>query len=243
MMIKMEAIRKHYNTGKIKVEALKGIDLEIDGGEFVSIVGPSGSGKSTLMNIAGCLDTPSDGKYQLDGEYVESLSMSRLAETRNRKIGFVFQAFNLLPYATAYENVELPMIFGNVNAKERKKRTTELLERVGLGDRLDHKPRELSGGEMQRVAIARSLANKPKLILADEPTGNLDSKSGRAIIDLFEELWRAGSTILMITHDSTVATRTNRVVYLKDGVIHSRPREMAADMKALLERKRLDAMQ
>jgi len=242
MMIEMETIRKHYNTGKIKVEALKGVDLEIDAGEFVSIVGPSGSGKSTLMNIAGCLDTPSDGKYRLDGESVEKLSMSRLAEIRNRKIGFVFQAFNLLPYASAFENVELPMIFGNVHAKERKKRATELLERVGLGDRLDHKPKELSGGEMQRVAIARALANKPKLILADEPTGNLDSKSGRAIIDLFEELWKSGSTILMITHDSTVATRTNRVVYLKDGLIHSKPREMAADMKALRDRKRLDAM-
>jgi len=242
-MLKMKDIRKVYKTGKIKVEALKGIDMEIGAGEFVSIVGPSGSGKSTLMNIAGCLDTPSDGVYELDGEAVESLSMSRLADIRNRKIGFVFQAFNLLPYATAFENVELPMIFGKINAKERKKRATELLEKVGLGDRLDHKPKELSGGEMQRVAIARSMANRPKLILADEPTGNLDSKSGKQIIDLFEELWKTGTTILMITHDSTVATRTNRVIYLKDGQVRAKPQEMASDIKALLERKRLDAMQ
>jgi len=242
-MLKMSDIRKVYDTGRIKVEALKGIDIEVGAGEFVSIIGPSGSGKSTLMNIAGCLDTPSDGKYELDGEPVESLSMSRLADIRNRKIGFVFQAFNLLPYATAYENVELPMIFGKKAAKDRKKRTIELLEKVGLGDRLDHRPKELSGGEMQRVAIARSLANQPKLILADEPTGNLDSKSGKQIIDLFEERWKTGTTILMITHDSTVATRTNRVIYLKDGQVRKKPQEMATDIKALLDRKRLDAMQ
>jgi len=242
-MLKMSDIRKVYDTGRIKVEALKGIDIEVGAGEFVSIIGPSGSGKSTLMNIAGCLDTPSDGKYELDGEPVESLSMSRLADIRNRKIGFVFQAFNLLPYATAYENVELPMIFGKKAAKDRKKRTIELLEKVGLGDRLDHRPKELSGGEMQRVAIARSLANQPKLILADEPTGNLDSKSGKQIIDLFEERWKTGTTILMITHDTTVATRTTRVIYLKDGQVRKKPQEMATDIKALLDRKRLDAMQ
>ncbi len=242
-MIKMRGIRKVYDTGRIEVEALKDVDLDIKGGEFVSIVGPSGSGKSTLMNIAGCLDVPSEGTYELDGESVEGLSMSQLADIRNRKIGFVFQAFNLLPYATAFENVELPMMFGKVPARERRKRARELLERVNLGDRLDHRPAELSGGEMQRVAIARSLAMKPKLILADEPTGNLDSKSGAAIVDLFEELWKSGTTILLITHDSTVATRTNRVVYLKDGMVRSQAREMAADMKALKERKRLDTMQ
>ncbi len=242
-MIMMRGIRKVYDTGKIEVEALKGIDLDIEAGEFISIVGPSGSGKSTLMNIVGCLDVPSDGTYELDGESVEGLSMSQLADIRNKKVGFVFQAFNLLPYATALENIELPMMFGKLPARERRKRATELLERVNLGDRLDHKPAELSGGEMQRVAIARSLAMKPKLILADEPTGNLDSKSGSAIVDLFEELWRSGTTILLITHDSTVATRTNRVVYLKDGTVRSKAREMAADMKALKERKRLDTMQ
>jgi len=241
-MIKMRQIRKVYDTGRIEVEALKGIDLDISSGEFVSIVGPSGSGKSTLMNIAGCLDVPSGGVYELDDEPVQNLSMSRLADIRNRKIGFVFQAFNLLPYATAFENVELPMIFGRIGARERRKRAAELLDKVGLGDRMDHRPAELSGGEMQRVAIARSLSMKPKLVLADEPTGNLDSKSGAAIVDLFEELWRSGTTILLITHDSTVATRTNRVVYLKDGKVRAKASDMAADMKALKERKRLDTL-
>jgi putative ABC transport system ATP-binding protein len=241
-MIRMIGISKAYNTGKIKVEALKGVDLSIDAGEFVSIVGPSGSGKSTLMNIAGCLDVPTGGKYWLDDESVEELSMSRLADIRNKKIGFVFQNFNLLPYATAYENIELPLLFGKVPAKVRRARVVELLDRVGLSDRADHKPPELSGGEMQRVAIARSLANHPKLILADEPTGNLDSASGKAIIDIFEELWKTGTTILIITHDSTVASRTSRVVLLKDGMIKQSARDMAGDMKAFKERKRLDAM-
>ena len=241
-MIKMTDIRKSYDTGKIRVEALKGVDLEIDPGEFVSIVGPSGSGKSTLMNIAGCLDVPTGGKYELDGESVEGLSMSRLAEIRNKKVGFVFQNFNLLPYATAFENIELPLIFGRVPAKIRRERVNELLGRVGLSDRADHKPTELSGGEMQRVAIARALANHPKLILADEPTGNLDSTSGKAIIDLFEELWRSGTTILIITHDSTVASRTSRVVFLKDGLVKKSAKDMAQDMKTFKERKRLDAM-
>jgi putative ABC transport system ATP-binding protein len=241
-MIRMIGISKAYNTGKIKVEALKGVDLSIDAGEFVSIVGPSGSGKSTLMNIAGCLDVPTGGKYWLDDESVEELSMSRLADIRNKKIGFVFQNFNLLPYATAYENIELPLLFGKVPAKVRRARVVELLDRVGLSDRADHKPPELSGGEMQRVAIARSLANHPKLILADEPTGNLDSASGKAIIDIFEELWKTGTTILIITHDSTVASRTSRVVLLKDGMIKQSAKDMAGDMKAFKERKRLDAM-
>lgn len=241
-MIKMTGISKAYNTGKIKVEALKGVDLIVDAGEFVSIVGPSGSGKSTLMNIAGCLDVPTGGKYWLDDESVEGLSMSRLADIRNKKVGFVFQNFNLLSYATAYENIELPLIFGKVAAKIRRARVVELLEQVGLSNRADHKPPELSGGEMQRVAIARALANRPKLILADEPTGNLDSASGKAIIDLFEELWKTGTTILIITHDSTVASRTSRVIFLKDGMIKIAAKDMAKDMKAFKERKRLDAM-
>lgn len=241
-MIKMTGISKAYNTGKIKVEALKGVDLIVDAGEFVSIVGPSGSGKSTLMNIAGCLDVPTGGKYWLDDESVEGLSMSRLADIRNKKVGFVFQNFNLLSYATAYENIELPLIFGKVAAKIRRARVVELLEQVGLSNRADHKPPELSGGEMQRVAIARALANHPKLILADEPTGNLDSASGKAIIDLFEELWKTGTTILIITHDSTVASRTSRVIFLKDGMIKIAAKDMAKDMKAFKERKRLDAM-
>lgn len=220
-MIDMKNIEKVYRTagGKVKVMALRGVDLELKPGEFVSIVGPSGSGKSTLMNICGCLDTPSNGAYRLDGEQVEGLEPNDLAEIRNRKVGFVFQNFNLLPYATAFENVEMPLIFAGKPTKFRRQRVTELLQRVGLGDRLDHRPTELSGGEMQRVAIARALANSPKLILADEPTGNLDSKSGREIIDIFEELWQSGTTILMITHDPNVAKRTSRTILLKDGVI------------------------
>ncbi len=221
MMIKMQRIKKVYHTGRVAVEALKGVDLELEAGEFVSVVGPSGSGKSTLMNLCGCLDTPSEGEYFLDGERVDKFDSNRLAEVRNRKIGFVFQNFNLLPYATAYENVELPMIFAGIGQKKRKKTATELLEKVGLGHRIDHKPTELSGGEMQRVAIARSLANSPKLILADEPTGNLDSRSGQGIMTLFEELWKAGTTILMITHDQSIARRTNRTILIKDGVIVS----------------------
>ncbi|MCC6964045.1 MAG: ABC transporter ATP-binding protein [candidate division Zixibacteria bacterium] len=220
-MIKMSGIRKLYNTGKVAVEALKGLDLDLAAGEFVSIVGPSGSGKSTLMNIVGCLDTPTAGEFFLDGERIDQLNPNQLAEIRNRKVGFVFQNFNLLPYATAFENVELPMIFAGISARQRRERATKLLERVGLGNRLDHKPTELSGGEMQRVAIARSLANNPKLILADEPTGNLDSKSGSEIIKIFEELWQSGTTILMITHDPNIAKRTKRTILIKDGVIVS----------------------
>lgn len=218
-MIQMNNIRKVYDTGKIKVEALRGVELAIDAGEFVSIVGPSGSGKSTLMNLCGCLDTPSSGEYILDGERVDRFDANRLAEVRNQKVGFVFQNFNLLPYATAYENVELPLIFAGANARHRRRTVTGLLERVGLGERMAHKPTELSGGEMQRVAIARALANNPKLILADEPTGNLDSRSGGDIISLFEELWRSGTTILMITHDPNIARRTKRTILLKDGLI------------------------
>jgi len=218
-MILMKDIRKVYDTGKVKVEALRSIDLDLKQGEFVSVVGPSGSGKSTLMNICGCLDTPTGGEYHLDGEQVESLSNNQLAEVRNKKVGFVFQNFNLLPYATAFENVEMPLIFAGASGKHRRKKVTELLDRVGLGNRLDHKPAELSGGEMQRVAIARSLANEPKLLLADEPTGNLDSRSGREIIDIFEELWKSGTTILIITHDRSIAKRTSRTIMLKDGLI------------------------
>jgi putative ABC transport system ATP-binding protein len=220
-MIEMKGIEKVYHTGggKVTVRALRGVDLDLQAGEFVSIVGPSGSGKSTLMNICGCLDTPSEGEYHLDGEAVEGLSANDLAEIRNRKVGFVFQNFNLLPYATAFENVEMPLIFAGKSQKFRWQRATEMLEKVGLGDRLNHRPSELSGGEMQRVAIARALANSPRLLLADEPTGNLDSRSGREIIDIFEEFWKSGTTILMITHDPNVAKRTSRTILLKDGVI------------------------
>ncbi len=218
-MIDMREIRKIYSTGRIEVEALRGVDLVVGANEFVSIMGPSGSGKSTLMNLMGCLDTPSSGEYYLDGEKVESLGPNELAEIRNKKVGFVFQNFNLLPYATAFENVEMPLIFGGVATRRRKDRAMELLARVGLGDRADHKPTELSGGEMQRVAIARALANQPRLILADEPTGNLDSASGAEIIELFEELGRQGHTIVVITHDKEIARRTQRIIKLKDGMV------------------------
>jgi len=218
-MISMKNISKVYNTGKVQVEALRGIDLELHAGEFVSIVGPSGSGKSTLMNICGCLDVPSNGEYELDGEHVEKLDHNELADIRNRKVGFVFQNFNLLPYATAFENVEMPLIFAGTSTKKRHEIVTDLLNRVGLGNRLSHRPTELSGGEMQRVAIARALANSPRLLLADEPTGNLDSKSGKEIINIFEELWNSGTTVLMITHDQNIAKRTSRTILIKDGNI------------------------
>ena len=218
-IIRMQGICKVYDTGKVRVEALKSIDLAVQRGTFAAIIGPSGSGKSTLMNILGCLDTPSGGIYEFDGERVDGLHHNRLAEIRNERVGFVFQNFNLLPYATALENVELPLIFKGVNSKQRRQRATELLERVGLGERTKHAAIELSGGEMQRVAIARALANSPSLILADEPTGNLDTASGAEIINLFEELWRAGHTIMIISHDPNIPKRTERVFHIKDGLL------------------------
>ena len=218
-MIEMTAIRKVYSTGRMEVEALKGVNLTIGRNEFVSIVGPSGSGKSTLMNLIGCLDTPSTGTYMLSGENVAGLDRNQLAEVRNKKIGFVFQSFNLLPYASALENVALPLLFAGISDKKRNERAKEMLERVGLGDRIDHKPTELSGGQMQRVAIARALANNPAIILADEPTGNLDSASGHAIADLFGELHAAGQTIVMITHDNGLAKIASRSVHIRDGEI------------------------
>jgi len=203
----------------MEVEALRGIDLTIGEREYVAIVGPSGSGKSTLMNLIGCLDTPTAGEYHLSGERVAGLDRNRLAEIRNRRIGFVFQNFNLLPYATALENVELPLLFAGVGTNERRERASAILERVGLGDRMLHRPTELSGGQMQRVAIARALVNKPAIVLADEPTGNLDSTSGHGIVGLFEELHASGQTIVIITHDPEVARLARRRVEVRDGLV------------------------
>jgi len=218
-MIKLKNIKKVYKMGEVNLEALKGVDLEIEKGEFISIMGPSGSGKSTLMNIIGCLDTPTEGEYFLDGEKVAGLNIDELSEIRNKKIGFVFQSFNLLNYATAYENVELPLLFNGASGNERKERVKELLEMVGLYRWKDHRPTELSGGQQQRVAIARALVNDPSVILADEPTGNLDSKSGKEIMDIFLELWGKGKTIIMVTHDNNIASYSQRVIRILDGRI------------------------
>ena len=218
-IIRMEGIRKVYKTGKVSVEALRGIDLQVRKGELLAVVGPSGSGKSTLMNLIGCLDTPTSGTYELAGRRVAGMSRDQLAEVRNRSVGFVFQSFNLLPQITAWDNIEMPMLFGGVGKAERKRRIEELLARVGLADRMHHKPTELSGGQMQRVAIARALAMEPDIILADEPTGNLDTSSGGDIMSLFEELWQQGATMLVITHDRALAKRAQRQVVIRDGLI------------------------
>jgi putative ABC transport system ATP-binding protein len=218
-VIAMAGITKVYDTGKVRVEALKGVDLRVATGEFVAIVGPSGSGKSTLMNLVGCLDTPTDGTYLLRGKEVRGLDKNDLARIRNERVGFVFQNFNLLPQITAFENVEMPLMFGGLPRKERKDRVHALLEKVGLGDRMEHRPTELSGGQMQRVAVARALAMNPDIVLADEPTGNLDTSSGGDVMSLFEELWRQGRTLIVITHDQALARRAGRVVEIRDGAI------------------------
>lgn len=218
-MIVMKQVTKTYTTGAVTFDALKGIDLRIRTGEIVAVVGPSGSGKSTLMNLMGCLDTPTGGQYLLGGASVGEMTSNQLADVRNKKIGFVFQAFNLLPYATAYENVEVPLLFAKAPNRMRRERVTELLLRVGLADKAANKPTEMSGGEMQRVAIARALANDPDVILADEPTGNLDSASGGEIVKLFHELNRTGKTVIIITHDMNIATQAERIIRLKDGLV------------------------
>ncbi len=218
-MIDLDGITKVYRTGSQSLEALRGVTLTIGRGEFVSVMGPSGSGKSTLMNIVGCLDTPTAGSYILDGDKVAGLTFDQLAAVRNRKIGFVFQNFNLLPYATAWENVELPLLFDGKNGRRRRERVAELLRSVGLYDWRDHRPTELSGGQQQRIALARALANDPPLLLADEPTGNLDSKSGEEIMALLTELWRSGRTIVMVTHNDHIAARSGRTIRLFDGQV------------------------
>ena len=218
-MIEMKDIKKVYKMGKVSLEALKEISLKVEAGEFVSIMGPSGSGKSTLMNIIGCLDTPTDGSYFFEEKNVAGLNFDQLSTIRNQKIGFVFQNFNLLPYATAYENIELPMLFNGKPGKKRRQRVLELLEMVGLVDWKHHRPTELSGGQQQRVAIARALANDPLLILADEPTGNIDTKTGVEIMGLFVELQKQGRTILLVTHDTDIAAYSQRTINLLDGNI------------------------
>lgn len=218
-MIKMEKIKKIYSTGKVDVEALRGVDLHITKGEFVTVIGPSGSGKSTLMNIMGCLDKPTTGRYCLNGQDIQQLNDNQLSELRNNEIGFVFQNFNLLPYASAYENVEMPLLFAGIGGKRRKEKVEYILNKVGLGDRMDHRPNELSGGQKQRVAIARALVNSPNIILADEPTGNLDSHSGTEIMELFVNLWKEGNTIVMITHDPRAKDYTSNFVNITDGQI------------------------
>jgi putative ABC transport system ATP-binding protein len=220
-IIEIGGLTKEYQMGSEIVRALRGIDLVIQRNEYVAVMGPSGSGKSTLMNLIGCLDSPTGGDYRLNGHDVAKLTDDRLAQIRNREIGFVFQTFNLLARASALHNVELPLIYAGVGARERKQRASAMLERVGLGDRMHHRPNELSGGQRQRVAIARSLINEPALLLADEPTGNLDSRTGEEIMHLFEQLFADGQTILVVTHEHDIADHARRKVILRDGRIES----------------------
>jgi putative ABC transport system ATP-binding protein len=220
-VIVTRGIKREYDMGGEVVRALRGVDLAIGRNEYVAIMGPSGSGKSTLMNLIGCLDTPTAGEYWLNGTLVSSMTDDQLARIRNKEIGFVFQTFNLLPRATALHNVELPLVYAGVPADERKRRAKEALARVQLADRMDHRPNELSGGQRQRVAIARALVNNPSILLADEPTGNLDSATSEEIMKVFESLASTGQTVIMVTHEADIAAHARRVVVLRDGVIHS----------------------
>jgi putative ABC transport system ATP-binding protein len=226
-VIVTRGIKREYDMGGEIVRALRGVDLAIGRNEYVAIMGPSGSGKSTLMNLIGCLDTPTAGEYWLNGTQVSSMTDDQLARIRNKEIGFVFQTFNLLPRATALHNVELPLVYAGVGSEERKQRAREALERVQLADRMDHRPNELSGGQRQRVAIARALVNRPSILLADEPTGNLDSQTSEEIMRVFEGLSEQGQTVIMVTHEADIAAHARRVVVLRDGVIHSDDRRDA----------------
>jgi ABC-type antimicrobial peptide transport system, ATPase component len=219
ILISLNNVYKIYNVGGEEVRALDGIDLKINENEYLAIMGPSGSGKSTLMNMIGCLDTPSSGVYQFEGEMVQEMNDDQLASIRNRKIGFIFQTFNLLPKATAQHNVEIPLIYGNVRKIKRVNLSKEALDSVGLSDRMQHKPNELSGGQRQRVAIARALVNSPSIILADEPTGNLDSKSGQEIMGILDQLHQKGNTIILVTHEDEIAQHAHRIIRLFDGKI------------------------
>ncbi|NBV31635.1 MAG: macrolide ABC transporter ATP-binding protein [Bacteroidetes bacterium] len=220
-VIQIRDLKKIYKMGDSIVKALNGVTFDVERNEYIAIMGPSGSGKSTLMNMIGCLDTPTSGDYYLNGSSVSQMDDNELAAIRNREIGFVFQTFNLLPRTDCLQNVELPLIYSGMKSSERKERARETLEKVGLGDRTHHKPNELSGGQRQRVAIARALVNNPSILLADEPTGNLDTKTGVEIMELFEELYRAGNTILLVTHEEDIAEHARRVIRLRDGVIES----------------------
>ncbi len=220
-VIQLDKVSKDYVLGKVIIPALKGISLAIHRNEYVALMGPSGSGKSTLMNVVGCLDTATAGTYVLNGQDVSHLSDDELAEIRNREIGFVFQTFNLLPRLSALENVALPLVYSGVSKKDRIRRAEEVLDQVGLADRMDHKPNELSGGQRQRVAVARALVTNPSIILADEPTGNLDTKTSYEIMALFEEIYNAGNTVIIVTHEEDIAHYTRRIVRLRDGYIES----------------------
>lgn len=220
-VIKIENLKKYYQLGSQQVKALDGVDISICRNEYVAIMGPSGSGKSTLMNILGCLDTPTDGTYILNGTDVSQMGDNNLAEVRNKEIGFVFQSFNLLPRYTSLENVALPLIYAGVPGAEREKRAREALLAVGLGERMEHKPAELSGGQRQRVAVARALINNPSIILADEPTGNLDTKTSIEIMKLFEEIYKQGNTVIVVTHEEDIALHARRIIRLRDGIIES----------------------
>lgn len=219
MLIELENVVKIYEVGAERVHALRGVSLRVQGNEYLAIMGPSGSGKSTMMNILGCLDTPSSGRYFFKGQNVGEMNDDQLAEIRNREIGFVFQTFNLLPRANALHNVELPLIYNGTPAAKRRQLAEEALAKVGLADRMHHRPNELSGGQRQRVAIARALVNRPSIILADEPTGNLDTRTGQEIMDIFEKLHEAGNTIILVTHEEYIAEHTNRIIRLRDGMI------------------------
>lgn len=230
-IIELNGISKIYEIGNIKVKALQDIDLSIDNGEYVAIMGPSGSGKSTLMNLIGCLDTPTDGVYKLTDEDVSEMTDNELADVRNRRIGFVFQTFNLLPRANAFHNVELPLIYAGLSRDDRIERVEAALEKVGLADRMKHKPNELSGGQRQRVAIARALVNDPSLLLADEPTGNLDSATSYEIMELFGKLHDSGNTIVVVTHEEDIAKYAHRVVRLLDGYINNDQQQTPSSMR------------
>ena len=221
MIINVKDIKKSYTVGTQEVNALRGINLSVEKGEFISIMGPSGSGKTTLMNIIGCLDTPSSGEYELNGSIVSKLEDDELARIRNKEIGFVFQSFNLLAKNSVLENVMLPLKYAGFEKSEAVKKSNEVIDKVGLSDRLAHTPAELSGGQQQRVAIARALVNKPSIIFADEPTGNLDSKTGKEVMTIFKELNASGQTIILITHEESIANQSNRIITIKDGLIKS----------------------